>query len=93
MTRPSVPGRSASAHRLAIEVARGRLSTVVDGVQEQPVLLTRRGRPVAAVITVEQYEMLLAAEERLRRRTRLAAASDAMVMVGDDGHGDPRRDG
>lgn len=51
-------------HRLAIEAARGRLSTVVDSVQERPVLLTRRGRSVAAIITMEQYEMLIAAEGR-----------------------------
>ena len=62
MTRAPASARGASAHRLAIEAARGRLSTVVDSVQEQPVLLTRRGRPVAAVITMEQYEVLRAAE-------------------------------
>lgn len=73
MTRAPASGRGASAHRLAIEAARGRLSTVVDSVQEQPVLLTRRGRPVAAVITMEQYEMLVATE-RLADRRREAAA-------------------
>ncbi|MBD8205839.1 MULTISPECIES: type II toxin-antitoxin system Phd/YefM family antitoxin [unclassified Microbacterium] len=67
MTRVPAPGRGTSVHRLAIEAARGRLSTVVDSVQEHPVLLTRRGRPVAAVITMDQYEVLIAAEARAAR--------------------------
>jgi prevent-host-death family protein len=60
--------RADSVHRLSIEAARGRLATVVDSVREQPVLLTRRGRSVAAVITMEQYEMLIAAEGLARAR-------------------------
>ncbi|KTR90782.1 hypothetical protein NS220_14995 [Microbacterium testaceum] len=57
-------------HRIAIEVARARLSAVVDGVREQPVLLTRRGRPVAAVVSMEQYAALVAAQDGAQARAR-----------------------
>ncbi|WP_373426436.1 type II toxin-antitoxin system Phd/YefM family antitoxin [Microbacterium proteolyticum] len=59
--------------RIAIEEARTRLSSVVDGACDEPVLLTRRGRAVAAIVTVEQYELL----ERMRRTSARSGAPPA----------------
>ncbi len=44
---------------IAITDARGRLASIIDTAQREPVYLTRRNRPVAAIIDVEQLNKLL----------------------------------
>lgn len=45
--------------------ARSRLASIVDEAQREPVILTRRNRPVAAVINAAQLSRLYADAEEL----------------------------
>ena len=44
---------------IAITDARGRLASIIDAARRGPVYLTRRNRPVAAIIDAEQLSQLL----------------------------------
>src|SRR5689334_11315409 len=51
--------------RLSIREARARLADVVDQAdRDQPTVITRRGRPVAAVVPVQILRRYLELEER-----------------------------
>jgi prevent-host-death family protein len=50
---------------VAISEARGKLASIIDEARSEPVYLTRRNRPVAAVIDSEQLERLLEDAEEL----------------------------
>lgn len=50
---------------VAITEARGRLASIIDEARVEPVYLTRRNRPVAAVIDSDQLERLLEDAEEL----------------------------
>jgi len=52
-------------NHIAITDARGRLSSIIDDARAEPVYLTRRNRPVAAVVDSQQLEQLLADAEEL----------------------------
>lgn len=52
-------------NRIAITQARNHLATVVDDAQREPVYLTRRDRPVAAVVDAAVFERLLEDAEEL----------------------------
>ena len=51
--------------QVAITDARGRLASIIDEARVEPVYLTRRNRPVAAVIDADQLEHLLEDAEEL----------------------------
>ena len=51
--------------QVAITDARGHLASIIDQARVEPVYLTRRNRPVAAVIDSEQLERLLEDAEEL----------------------------
>ena len=51
--------------QVAISDARGRLASIIDEARVEPVYLTRRNRPVAAVIDSAQLERLLEDAEEL----------------------------
>ncbi|MFC6355636.1 type II toxin-antitoxin system Phd/YefM family antitoxin [Luethyella okanaganae] len=51
--------------QVAITDARGRLASIIDEARVEPVFLTRRNRPVAAVIDSAQLERLLEDAEEL----------------------------
>jgi prevent-host-death family protein len=51
--------------RIAITDARGRLASIVDEARNEPVYLTRRSQPVAAVIDTGQLQQLLEDAEEL----------------------------
>jgi prevent-host-death family protein len=70
--------------RIPIEEARARLSSVVDGVGDEAVLLTRRGQAVAAIIPVEQYEIIRSAERRAQRRPPVTADPSVTMPPVDD---------
>ncbi|GAB4100545.1 hypothetical protein GCM10028789_27100 [Sinomonas halotolerans] len=57
---------------MSISEAAADLDSVVDAVvaEHEPVWLTRDGRRVAGLISIETYEQLLAAAEALERRQR-----------------------
>ena len=50
---------------LAITEARGRLAAVVDDARHEPVYLTRRNRPVVAVVDAEVFARMLEDAEEL----------------------------
>lgn len=51
--------------QVAITDARGRLAAIVDEARTEPVYLTRRNRPVAAVVDAQLLEHLLEDAEEL----------------------------
>jgi prevent-host-death family protein len=50
---------------ITITDARGKLSALVDDAHRQPVYLTRRDRPVAAIVDADQLQQLLDDAEEL----------------------------
>ncbi|MFF2277901.1 type II toxin-antitoxin system Phd/YefM family antitoxin [Agromyces sp. NPDC058126] len=50
---------------VTITDARGRLSMLVDEAHREPVILTRRDRPVAAIVDAEQLQQLIDDAEEL----------------------------
>lgn len=50
---------------IAITDARGRLASIIDTARRGPVYLTRRNRPVAAIIDADQLNQLLADADEL----------------------------
>jgi prevent-host-death family protein len=52
-------------NEISITEARGKLATLVDSAQRGPVYLTRRRRPVVALVDAEQLRLLLDAAEEL----------------------------
>lgn len=51
--------------QVAITEARGRLASIIDDARTEPVYLTRRNRPVAAVVDSALLEQLLEDAEEL----------------------------
>jgi len=51
--------------QVAITDARGHLAAIIDDARTEPVYLTRRNRPVAAVVDIAQLEQLLEDAEEL----------------------------
>lgn len=51
--------------QVAITEARGRLSSIVDDARHEPVYLTRRDRPVVAVVDADLLAQLLDDAEEL----------------------------
>jgi prevent-host-death family protein len=58
---PKVMTMSARGHRWSVAAAKAELSRVVESAQERPQVIERRGKPVAVVIGVEQFEDVEAA--------------------------------
>lgn len=54
-----------SMSEVTITEARSKLSALVDDAQREPVYLTRRDRPVAAIIDAVQLRVLLESAEEL----------------------------
>jgi prevent-host-death family protein len=50
---------------IAITDARGRLASIIDAARHEPVYLTRRNRPVAAIIDSDQLSRLLEDSDEL----------------------------
>ncbi len=50
---------------IAITEARGRLAAIVDDARDEPVYLTRRDRPIAAIVDVALFTRLLDEAEEL----------------------------
>ncbi|TDQ01975.1 MULTISPECIES: type II toxin-antitoxin system Phd/YefM family antitoxin [unclassified Leifsonia] len=61
---------------VAISEARGKLASIIDEARSEPVYLTRRNRPVAAVIDSGQLERLLEDAEELADIRAVDAAWD-----------------
>ncbi|KQR53679.1 prevent-host-death protein [Leifsonia sp. Leaf336] len=68
---------------VAITDARGRLASIVDEARVEPVYLTRRNRPVAAVIDSGQLEHLLEDAEELADIRAVDAAWEETQNLGE----------
>jgi len=51
--------------RLTSKQAQNRFGELMDVAQHEPVVIERRGRPIAVVLSVQDYERLEAAQDRL----------------------------
>ncbi|GAB3306136.1 type II toxin-antitoxin system Phd/YefM family antitoxin [Pseudoclavibacter terrae] len=68
---------------IAITDARGRLASIIDDARREPVYLTRRNRPVAAVIDAEQLDQLLEDAEELADIRAVDAAWEETEQLGE----------
>ena len=69
--------------QVAITDARGRLASIIDEARLEPVYLTRRNRPVAAVIDSAQLEQLLEDAEELADIRAVDAAWEENQSLGE----------
>ncbi|WP_298742958.1 type II toxin-antitoxin system Phd/YefM family antitoxin [uncultured Microbacterium sp.] len=69
--------------QIAITEARGRLASIIDEARTEPVYLTRRNRPVAAVVDAGQLEQLLEDAEELADIRAVDAAWDETEKLGE----------
>lgn len=68
---------------VAITDARGRLAAIVDQARTEPVYLTRRDRPVAAVVDAQVLEQLLEDAEELADIRAVDAAWEETERLGE----------
>jgi prevent-host-death family protein len=68
---------------IAITDARGRLASIIDTARSGPVYLTRRNRPVAAIIDNDQLHRLLADADELADIRAVDAAWEETERLGE----------
>lgn len=68
---------------IAITDARGRLASIIDEARLEPVYLTRRNRPVAAVVDAAQLGQLLEDAEELADIRAVDSAWDETEELGE----------
>ncbi|MGA1836142.1 type II toxin-antitoxin system Phd/YefM family antitoxin [Herbiconiux sp. 11R-BC] len=68
---------------ITITDARGKLAALVDDSHREPVYLTRRDRPVAAIVDAEQLQQLLADAEELADIRAVDAAWEETERLGE----------
>ncbi len=68
---------------VAITDARGRLASIIDSAKREPVYLTRRNRPVAAIIDADQLNNLIADSEELADIRAVDAAWEETERLGE----------
>ncbi|WP_424463567.1 type II toxin-antitoxin system Phd/YefM family antitoxin [Pseudoclavibacter helvolus] len=70
--------------QIAITDARARLASIIDDARIEPVYLTRRNRPVAAVIDAGQLQRLLEDAEELADIRAVDAAWEETQKLGEE---------
>ena len=68
---------------IAITDARGHLSSIIDTARHEPVYLTRRNRPVAAIIDTDQLSRLLEDADELADIRAVDAAWEETERLGE----------
>ena len=68
---------------VAITDARGRLASIIDAAKSEPVYLTLRDRPVAAIIDTDQLNKLFEASDELADIRAVDAAWEAKERLGE----------
>lgn len=68
---------------LAITEARSKLASVVDDARREPVYLTRRNRPVVAVVDAEMFAQMVADLDELDDIRAVDAAWDETHRLGE----------
>lgn len=69
--------------QVAITDARSRLASIIDDARTEPVILTRRNKPVAAVIDGDQLAQLIADAEELADIRAVDAAWEETERLGE----------
>lgn len=54
--KPTLMTMSNRGHTWSIAAAKAELSRLVDSAQRRPQVIARRGKPVAVVVAIEQFE-------------------------------------
>ena len=72
-----------AVNQIAITDARGRLASIIDEARAEPVYLTRRNRPVAAVVDAAQLDQLLEDAEELADIRAVDAAWEETEQLGE----------
>jgi len=88
VTKLTLMTMSNRAHTWSIASAKAELSRLVESAQHTPQVIERRGKPVAVVVAVEQFEDGAAAtrwQTFLQASAEIRAAGGGVVRV-------PRRD-
>jgi len=68
---------------VAITDARGRLASIIDAARREPVYLTRRNRPVAAIIDADQLNKLIEDSDELADIRAVDAAWEETERLGE----------
>ncbi len=68
---------------IAITDARGRLASIIDTAKREPVYLTRRNRPVAAIIDTDQLNKLIDDSDELADIRAVDAAWEESERLGE----------
>ncbi len=68
---------------VAITDARGRLASIIDTAKREPVYLTRRNRPVAAIIDTDQLNKLIEDSDELADIRAVDAAWEETERLGE----------
>ena len=68
---------------VAITDARGRLASIIDAARSEPVYLTRRNRPVAAIIDSDQLRRLIEDADELADIRVVDAAWEETERLGE----------
>ena len=63
--------------------ARGRLASIIDAAKREPVYLTRRNRPAAAIIDTDQLNKLIEDSDELADIRAVDAAWEATERLGE----------
>ncbi|ESS73585.1 prevent-host-death family protein [Methyloglobulus morosus KoM1] len=67
--------------------AQNRFGELLDAAQREPVTITRRGRPVAYVLSQHEYDALSQAHEKTNNQAAQAAAHAAIAAFRGKGKG------
>ncbi len=82
--RPSIPVR---AKRLNVSEAKAKLSQTLHELRDGPTIIHNRGRDIAVLIGVEDYERLLASEAAAAAPTMRSFVDAVEVLKGKFGGG------
>jgi prevent-host-death family protein len=74
---------------IGVDKARGKLGEIADEIAEddEPVVLTRRGQPVAVLVSPSVYDSLVESRRRMARgdlQARLAEVRESVAAAGLD---------
>jgi len=85
---PTIVTMSRRSNRWSVASAKAELSLLVESAQRRPQVIERRGRPVAVVVAIEQFEDRGA---RARWKKFLAASAELRAQGGGELALPPRR--
>jgi len=81
----SIPGDGRGMQAMSIAAARKEFHDLPERVQEEPVFVTRDGRPVLVILSFDQYEELWETIECLGEPTFAGVIQESLVRAGGSG--------